>query len=70
MTDLNQPIEGGVAPYLQVSNAAKAAEFFVAQRIGGLGQGDIKPALARVGALHQKRRAIVVLAAHRNGAAA
>ena len=29
MTDLNQPARGGVAPYLQVSDAAKAAAFYV-----------------------------------------
>ena len=29
MTDLNQPVRGGVAPYLQVSDAAKAAAFYV-----------------------------------------
>ena len=28
MTDLNQPVRGGVAPYLQVSDAAKAAAFY------------------------------------------
>jgi len=28
MTDLSQPVLGGVAPYLFVSNAAAAAEFY------------------------------------------